>query len=183
MVKKTTHWGLERVLCFKSHHRIYSEFVTRTSFPRPTLLTRASPCASICHDLEDSSPKSGLNYSVWLTESHTTPFLCFQTPIPEAEEKKNTNTSKEEAARAQTASRYLRLSNTARQPFSWLQRSLSLLQPEGLPPPIRINTAISFKGISPEQVLHWSNNLHVRWITWLLINDTIDTSTSEMHFL
>ena len=34
-------------------------------------------------------------------------------------------------------------------------------------------------GISLEQVLHWSNNLHVRWITWLLINDTIDTSISR----
>lgn len=62
--------------------------------------------------------------------------------------------SKDEAAPAQTASQYLRLSNTARHPFSWRQRSLSLLQPEGLPPPIRINTAILFRGISLEQVLH-----------------------------
>lgn len=62
--------------------------------------------------------------------------------------------SEEEAAPAQTASQYLGLSNTTRQPFSWLQRSLSLLQPEGLPTPIRINTAILFRGISPKQVLH-----------------------------
>lgn len=150
-----------------------------TSIPRPTLLTCTSPCTSIYHDLEDCSPKSGLNYPPWLTESRTTPLFHL---LPNPNFSKITYSGEEEASPAQTASQYLRLSNTARQPFSWLQRSLSLLQPEGLPP-IRINTAILFRGISLEQVLHWSNNLHVRWITWLLINDTIDTSTSEIQFL
>lgn len=82
---KARYWGLGKMLYYMSHHSIYGKFVTMTSFPRPTLLTRTSPCTSICHDLEDSSPKSDLNYPVWLTESHTTPF--FQTPVSQ----KNTN--------------------------------------------------------------------------------------------
>lgn len=61
---KETYWGLGRLLYFKSHHSIYREFVKMTSFPRPTLLTRTSPRTSIYHDLEDSSPKSGLNNPV-----------------------------------------------------------------------------------------------------------------------
>lgn len=134
------------------------------------------PRTSIYHDLEDSSPKSGLNYPPWLTESRTAPFfLCFQTPPP----KKilSTDNSVEEASPAQTASQYLRLSNTAGQPFS-----LSLIQPEGLPL-YGLTQPFYSGGISLKQVLHWSNNLHVRWITCLLIDDTIDTSTSEIHFL
>lgn len=141
------------------------------------------PRTSIYHDLEDSSPKSGLNYPPRLTESRTAPFFLllpnprFFSPPSPPQKILSTDNSAEEASPAQTASQYLRLSNTGGQPSS-----LSLIQPEGLPP-IRINTAILFRGISLEQVLHWSNNLHVRWITCLLINDTIDTSTSEIHFL
>lgn len=61
---------------------------------------------------------------------------------------------------------------------SWPQRSLSLQ-----PPTAWINSAISFKGISLKQEPHWSINLHVGWIYRLLINDTIDTFTSEIHVL
>lgn len=60
----------------------------------------------------------------------------------------------EPTAPAQTGIKYLRLSCSARQLFSWLRSFLSSLQSEGLPLPIEIDTAISFMGSSLEQVLH-----------------------------
>lgn len=146
-----------------------------TSFPRSTLLTCTSSWTSIFHDLEASSPKCGLNY-------HTTFFLSFQSTIPQKTPilakrwKLKGNNSISDSLSISQGFKH-------RQAAFLQAAALPVLdQPEGLPP-IRINTSILFMGISLEQVLHWSNNLHVRWITWLLINDTIDTSTSEIRFL
>lgn len=139
------------------------------------LLTCTSPGTSIQHDLGDSSPKSVLNYPVWLTASNNPHLhLLLKSQFLKKKQTNNPKTTKnsmmeEQTAPAQTAIKYLRLSCSARQLFSWLRSFLSLLQSEGLPLPIEIDRAISFMGSSLEQVLHWSNNLHIRWITCLLM--------------
>lgn len=111
---------------FKSQHRSHGEPVTVFLF-QAALLTPVSPRSSICRDLETIPPKSGLNYRLRLTESHTTPSsLCFHT-----------------AALGRTRQLQLRVEvlQDVRPPQ---QSSLSLLQPEG-PPHIRINVATLFR--------------------------------------
>lgn len=158
-----------------------------TSFPRPALLTHTSCSTSICHDLEDSSPKSGLNYSLWLRATQP-PFPPLpKTPVPQEKKGKKRKKKHQYNRRGsgssprqplnisgfQTPPGSLSAGCSAPCPCFSLEDCLFLY---GL-------TVVLFMGISLEQVPHWSNNLHVRWITWLLINDTIDTFTSEIQFL
>lgn len=84
----------------------------------------------------------------------------------------------EQTAPAQTAIKYLRLSCSARQLFSWLRSFLSLLQSEGLPLPIDLQSNF-IHGKQPgagaaliQQSPHQMD--------YLPVTDTIDTSRSEI---
>lgn len=139
----------------ESYHSIYGVFVTETYFLRPLLLIHSYLYTSIYCDLEDSSPKSVLNYPLCLAENHATPFfLCSHTKIPPNSHGQREGGTEESSSSdyTQTASQNLWLSNTAGQPFSRLQQSPSFPQSGGLPP-IGINAVILFTGIRLEQVL------------------------------